>query len=98
MLLAGVAFQNDRQTWHVFSHDGDQLGTLSTFMVGCAAHELKLTGYINDGLMDHGGHPTPYHAEGFRLGCISFGRFVMWPAGILEEMMERLWQEPQTIL
>jgi hypothetical protein len=98
MLLAGVAFQNDRRTWHVFSHDGDQLGTLSTFIVGAAARELKLLGYTNDGLRDCGGHPTTYHAEGFRLQCLSFGRKVNWPAGVLEEMMERLAREPQTIL
>ena len=41
LLIGGVAFQQDGKNWNVFSHAGDQIGKMSTFIVSETAHMLK---------------------------------------------------------
>lgn len=41
LLVAGVAFKTDNKTWEVFSHNGEHIGTMSTYMVCETARALK---------------------------------------------------------
>ena len=46
MMFDGVAFRRDAQTFDVFSHEGDELGSLSTADVTYAIHLLKRMGRL----------------------------------------------------
>jgi hypothetical protein len=43
-MFDGVAFRRDGQTYDVYSHEGDELGTLSTADVNFAIHLMKRMG------------------------------------------------------
>lgn len=91
MLIAGVAFQKDGKTWEVFSHDGDDLGTLSTFMVCETACMLKKMGFQSDGLQEYGGNIA------YGMGCITFGRKLNYTPEVyaeVQEMMDRRFRRP----
>lgn len=45
LLVAGVAFQTDTKTWEVFSHDGEHIGTMSTFWVHSTICAMKKQGW-----------------------------------------------------
>jgi hypothetical protein len=51
MLSIGVAFQKDGKTWNVFSCWGDELGSLSTHMLGNVNRFMKSKGIA--GLHNH---------------------------------------------
>lgn len=91
MLIAGVAFQKSGTLWEVYSHAGDDLGTLSTFMVCETACLLKKMGFQSDGLSEYGGNITT------GMGCITFGRKLNFTPEVcaeVEEMMDRRWRRP----
>lgn len=44
LLIAGVAFQESGKVWRVISHDGDEIGEMSTYMVSETTHVLKSLG------------------------------------------------------
>lgn len=44
LLIAGVAFQETGKLWRVFSHDGDEIGEMSTYIVSEATRALKSLG------------------------------------------------------
>ena len=48
LLIIGVAFQKSGRVWQVISHEGDDLGELSTHVVNTVTHVLKRMGYKND--------------------------------------------------
>ena len=50
MLIAGVAFKETGTRWNVYSHEGDELGSLSTFLVSEVTHLMKKAGYKPDDL------------------------------------------------
>lgn len=100
MLTAGVAFQRDGTTWDVISHEGDHMGTMSTFVATQTANMLRKAGLKNDGLRDYGGHPfrgQPSHDQRFTQ-CLSFGRSLRWPEGVLEEIMDRRFRNPVNLV
>lgn len=45
LLVAGVAFQSDTRTWEVFSHDGEHIGTMSTYWVTATICAVKKLGW-----------------------------------------------------
>jgi len=60
LLIAGVAFQEDGKTWHVISHDGDEIGKMSTFIVSETTHMLKKAGLkLNNSEFYRGPHAHP---------------------------------------
>jgi hypothetical protein len=92
MLIAGVAFeQADGKTWDVFSHHGDLLGTMSTFMVSEAACLLRKAGLKSN--------RSPYYQGPFanpcsidakrRLAVVTFYHGNGFPDAEVLEMMER---------
>lgn len=44
LLIAGVAVQRTGRLWEVYSHDGDHIGDMSTFMVCETSRALKASG------------------------------------------------------
>jgi hypothetical protein len=54
MLIAGVAFKQDGTRWDVYSHGGDEVGTLSTYMLCEAACTLRKLGLKSSS--DFGGY------------------------------------------
>jgi len=96
MLLAGVAFQQDGKIWHVYSHAGDDFGTMSTFMVCETACMLKKLGFKSDNLRDYGGSVNPPDSK-FR-GVVTFGRNIHWVDAELDAMMERRVRNPQNLI
>jgi hypothetical protein len=44
LMVDGVAFHNEGKMYHVFSHEGDELGTLSTADVSYAINYMKRKG------------------------------------------------------
>lgn len=79
MLIAGVAFQHpqDTKTWQVFSHEGDELGTLSTGVVEQMRIHFRQHGYRWERI-------TRIHAG--ENDSVTFG----FNARISERMMETL--------
>ena len=45
LLVAGVAFQTDNRVWEVFSHDGEHIGTMSTYWVHSTICAMKKLGW-----------------------------------------------------
>ena len=95
LLIAGVAFQQDGTTWEVYSHEGDYIGKMSTYIVCETAHMLKKAGLkINNTawLKEPGANPTKPH-----LGAISFGHN-SFPPDEVQRMMDRRFKRPFTLL
>lgn len=93
MLIAGVAFQKDGKMWNVFSHEGDHLGAMSTFIVSQTICMLKKAGLkLNGHYLLKGGcaHPNPPFPGA---GVATFG-FNTFPPGVIEEMMARRVAKP----
>lgn len=45
LLVAGVAFQTDNRVWEVFSHEGEHIGTMSTYWVTSTICAMKKLGW-----------------------------------------------------
>jgi len=45
LMVAGFAFQTDTRTWEVYSHDGEHIGTMSTFWVNTTTCAMKKLGW-----------------------------------------------------
>lgn len=97
MLIAGVAFQQDGKTWTVYSHEGEFIGTLSTFIACETANMLKKAGLKSNAssLFKGGGnaHPTK---PGF--GVLTFGFNNNIPNEEMRVMMDRRFKKPLTLL
>lgn len=66
LLVAGVAFQRTGTRWDVYSHDGNHIGELSTFMVCHAGNALKRTGLKSAAVTDVNAGEQP---------SVTFGHF-----------------------
>jgi hypothetical protein len=49
LLVTGVAFQQDGKTWSVFSHEGEEIGIMSTYWVNATTHAMKKLGWKVNG-------------------------------------------------
>jgi hypothetical protein len=88
MLIAGVAFQRDTTTWAVFSHDGDELGTLSTHVVETMRRHFKRYGYRPARITNiHGGEQD----------SVTYGFGAVMSSQLMERLMERHRRNPKTI-
>lgn len=97
LLIAGVAFQQDGKTWHVFSHAGDQIGVMSTHMVSMTANMLKKAGLKANNSPYYKGkdaHPCPSFPGA---GVMTFGHNG-FPVEEIDAMMERRFKKPLTLL
>lgn len=95
LLIAGVAFQQDGKSWTVYSHEGDEIGKMSTFIVNETTHMLKKSGLkVNNSEHYQGpnAHPT---RPGY--GVITFGHND-FPPGEIDLMMKRRFLRPLTLL
>lgn len=93
LLIAGVAFQDDGKTWTVFSHEGDEIGKMSTFIVCETAHMLKKAGLKANNSPHYSGpnvHPTPKF-PGAAVMTFAHNDF---PLDEIQRMMERRFKKP----
>lgn len=97
LLIAGVAFQKDGKTWDVISHEGDQIGTMSTFIVCETSHMLKQAGLkLNNSPYYQGpnAHPCPPF-PGAQVCTFVYNDF---PLDEVVKMMERRFKRPLTLM
>jgi hypothetical protein len=97
LLIAGVAFQQDGKTWNVISHEGDQIGTMSTFIVSETICMLKRAGLkLNNSQYYRGpnAHPCPPFPNA---GVATFGHNG-FPADEIQRMMDRRFLRPLTLM
>lgn len=87
MLIAGVAFQTSGKKWEVFSHEGEYLGELSTFIVSTVIGSLKKLGLKHT-------HVTTV-ARGVR-DSVTFGHYYPYQDE-LAEIMRRRSKKPSVI-
>lgn len=52
MLIAGVAFQTSSTRWSVYSHNGEEIGELSTFIVNETTRVMKKLGFKRERVTD----------------------------------------------
>lgn len=88
MLIAGVAFQRDTTTWAVFSHDGDELGTLSTHVVETMRRHFKRFGYRPSRITNPAGGEED---------SLTYGFGTVMSSALMERLMERHRRNPKTI-
>jgi hypothetical protein len=97
LLIAGVAFQKDGKTWDVISHEGDQIGTMSTFIVCETSHMLKKAGLkLNNSIHYQGlhAHPCPPF-PGAQVATFAHNNF---PGEEIQRMMDRRFKRPLTLM
>ena len=97
LLIAGVAFQKDGKTWDVISHEGDEIGVMSTFIVCETSHMLKKAGLtLNNSpyYKGPGAHPCPPF-PGAQVATFAHNGF---PPGEIQRMMERRFKRPLTLM
>ena len=97
LLIAGVAFQRDGSNWDVISHEGDQIGVMSTFIVSETIHMLKKAGLkLNNSPFYQGphAHPTPPF-KGAQVATFGHNHF---PPEELRRMMDRRFKRPLTLM
>lgn len=97
LLIAGVAFQKDGKTWDVFSHQGDEIGKMSTFIVNETTNMLKQAGLkVNNSSYYKGAnaHPCPSFIGA---GVITFGHND-FDLGEVQRMMDRRSKKPLTLM
>jgi hypothetical protein len=97
LLIAGVAFQKDGKTWDVYSHEGDTIGTMSTFIVSETTCMLKKAGLkLNNSPYYQGphAHPTPPF-PGAQVVTFAHNGF---PLEEVQRMMERRFKRPLTLM
>lgn len=97
LLIAGVAFQEDGKIWTVVSHQGDEIGKMSTFIVSETAHMLKQAGLkINNHPCYRGpdAHPCPKFPKA---GVVTFG-YNNFDFNEVQRMMDRRYLRPLTLL
>jgi hypothetical protein len=97
LLIAGVAFQNDGKTWNVISHEGDQIGVMSTFIVSETCHMLKKAGLkLNNSVHYKGPHAHPCPPfPGAQVATFAHNGF---PPDEIQKMMERRFKRPLTLM
>lgn len=87
LLIAGVAFRQDGKNWDVYSHAGDEIGKMSTFIVCETTHMLKKAGLkVNN---------SPYYKGS--TDAITFGHND-FPPDEIDKMMERRFKRPLTLM
>lgn len=97
LLIAGVAFQDDGKSWTVISHEGDEIGKMSTYIVSETAHMLKQAGLKANNSPHYRGpnaHPNPPFPGA---AVITFGHND-FPAAEVQQIMERRFKRPLTLL
>jgi hypothetical protein len=97
LLIGGVAFQDDGKTWTVISHEGDEIGKMSTYIVCETAHMLKKAGLkINNSVHYQGphAHPTPPFPGA---GVVTFGHN-HFPPDEVQQIMDRRFKRPVTLM
>ena len=97
LLIAGVAFQKDGKTWDVISHEGDQIGTMSTFIVCETVSMLKKAGLILNNSPHYRGphaHPCPPF-PGAQVATFGHNSF---PFDEIQRMMDRRFKRPLTLM
>ena len=97
LLIAGVAFQETGSTWSVISHEGDEIGKMSTFIVCETIHMLKQAGLkLNNSphYQGPGAHPTPPF-PGAQVATFGHNGF---PAHEIQAMMDRRFKRPLTLM
>ena len=97
LLIAGVAFQDTGTEWTVFSHEGDEIGKMSTFIVCETICMLKKAGLkLNNSPYYQGphAHPTPPFPGA---GVATFGHNG-FPPDEMQAMMERRCKRPLTLM
>lgn len=97
LLIAGVAFQADGKTWNVISHEGDQIGTMSTFIVCETISMLQKAGLkLNNSEHYQGPHAHPCPPfPGAQVATFGHNNF---PPAEIQAMMERRFKRPFTLL
>lgn len=97
LLIAGVAFQKDGATFDVISHEGDHIGTMSTFIVCETIHMLKQAGLkLNNSVHYKGPHAhpcPPFHGA----QIVTFGHN-NFPPDEIQKMMDRRFKRPLTLM
>jgi hypothetical protein len=97
LLIAGVAFQHDGKTWNVFSHEGDMIGTMSTFIVSetiCMLKKAGLTLNNSPYYKGQGAHPNPPF-PGAQVATFGHNGF---PNDEMQAMMDRRFKRPLTLM
>jgi hypothetical protein len=97
LLIAGVAFQDTGTRWNVISHEGDQIGTMSTFVVCETSHMLQQAGLKRNNSIHYQGphaHPCP-RFPGAQVCTFAHNNF---PPDEIQKMMERRFKRPFTLL
>ena len=93
MLMIGVAFQESNNLWRVISIEGDDLGTLSTFMVSSTACLLKKMGLKSNAAKEFYSHiDKPYvtFAHDPYLSSV--------PTEVVQEMLDRRFRNPVNLI
>lgn len=97
LLIAGVAFQQDGKLWNVINHEGDMIGTMSTFIVCETSSMLQKAGLKRNNSPFYQGphaHPCPPF-PGAQVCTFGHNDF---PPGEVQQMMERRFKRPLTLL
>ena len=97
LLIAGVAFQKDGTTWEVFSHEGDEIGKMSTFIVSETICMLKKAGLkLNNSPYYQGpdAHPNPPF-PGAQVATFGHNHF---PLEEVQKMMDRRFKRPLCLM
>ena len=97
LLIAGVAFQQTGTKWDVINHEGDEIGTMSTFIVCETSHMLKKAGLkLNNSPFYQGPHAHPCPPfPGAQVCTFAHNGF---PPAEVQRMMERRYKRPLTLL
>jgi hypothetical protein len=97
LLIAGVAFQKDGSTFDVISHEGDLIGTMSTFIACETSSMLKKAGLKRNNSPHYQGpdaHPNPPFPGA---QVITFGHNY-FPPDEIQKMMDRRFKRPITLM
>lgn len=97
LLIAGVAFQDTGTEWTVISHEGDEIGKMSTFIVCETICMLKKAGLkLNNSPFYQGpnAHPTPKF-PGAQVATFGHNDF---PFEEVQRMMNRRFKKPLTLM
>lgn len=97
LLIAGVAFQEDGKNWTVISHEGDEIGKMSTFIVCETICMLKKAGLkLNNSPFYQGprAHPCPKF-PGAQVATFGHNNF---PPEEMQRMMDRRFKRPLTLM
>jgi hypothetical protein len=97
LLIAGVAFQKDGTTFDVISHEGDQIGTMSTFIACETSSMLQKAGLKRNNSPHYQGphaHPCPPF-QGAQVITFAHNGF---PPDEIQKMMDRRFKRPFTLL